>query len=65
MRKLIDKILRALEASDATQAEELFRKEMTRGGDAGKIHLSLFPLAQRVLNPPFINPHLPSLKFED
>src|SRR4030042_5392874 len=61
MRKLIGKILQALEASDATQAEELFRKEMTRGGDAWEIHLSLFPLAQRVLNPPFINPPLPKM----
>src|SRR4030042_5424128 len=61
MRKLIDKILQALEASDSTQAEELFGKEMTRGGDAWEIHLSLFPFVQRVLNPPFINPHLPKM----
>lgn len=29
--------------------------------DALQVHLSLFPLAQRVLNPPFINPHLPKM----
>jgi hypothetical protein len=61
MRELTDKLLQALEASDATQATELFTEEITKGGDAWKIHLSLFPFVQRVLNPPFINPHLPKM----
>jgi len=61
MRKLTNKLLQALEASDATQATELFTEEMAKGGDAWEIHLSLFPLVQRVLNPPFINPHLPKM----
>jgi hypothetical protein len=58
---LIDDLLQALEASDATQATELFMEEITKGGNAWEIHLSLFPLVQRVLNPPFINPHLPKV----
>ena len=58
---MADDLLQALEASDATQANELFMEEIAKGGDAWEIHLSLFPLVQRVLNPPFINPHLPKM----
>jgi len=58
---LTDDLLQALEASDATQATGLFMEKIAKRGDAWKIHLSLFPLVQRVLNPPFINPHLPKM----
>jgi hypothetical protein len=58
---LADDLLQALEASDTTQATELFMEKIAKGGDAWEIHLSLFPLVQRVLNPPFINPHLPKM----
>jgi len=58
---LADDLLQALEASDATQATELFMEKIAKGGDPWEIHLSLFPLVQRVLNPPFINPHLPKM----
>ena len=58
---MTNNLSQALEASDPTQAIELFTKEMTRGGNAWEIHLSLFPFVQRVLNPPFINPHLPKM----
>jgi hypothetical protein len=61
MRELEYYLLQALEASDATQAAERFTEEVTKGGNAWEIHLSLFPLVQRVLNPPFINPHLPKM----
>jgi hypothetical protein len=61
MRELEYNLLQALEASDGTQAAELFTEELNRGRDPWKIHLSLFPLVQRVLNPPFINPHLPKM----
>jgi len=54
-------LLLALEASDITRIDELFVEEISKGGDVWKIHLSLFPVAQRVLNPPFINPHLPKM----
>ena len=58
---MTNNLLQALEASDATQATELFTGEMAKGRDLWEIHLSLFPLIQRVLNPPFINPHLPKM----
>jgi hypothetical protein len=54
-------LLQALEDSDITRAKGLFTEEIKKGGDAWKIHLSLFPAVQRVLNPPFINPHLPKM----
>jgi hypothetical protein len=54
-------LLQALQASDVTQVNGLFLKEMNRGSDAWEIHQSLFPVVQRVLNPPFINPHLPKM----
>jgi len=47
--------------SDKDAAPALARKEMAGKGRAWAVHLSLFPLAQRVLNPPFINPHLPKM----
>jgi hypothetical protein len=41
--------------------QELFTEEVKKGSDSWEIHLSLFPAVQRVLNPPFINPHLPKM----
>jgi len=54
-------LLQALEASDVARASEQLRKELGKGRGAWEIHLSLFPVVQRVLNPPFINPHLPKM----
>ena len=54
-------LLQALEASDVTQINELFMEEINNGSDAWEIHQSLFPVVQRILNPPFINPHLPKM----
>jgi hypothetical protein len=54
-------LLEALEASDVSGASGEFGKRMDQGEDAWRIHLSLFPVVQRVLNPPFINPHLPKM----
>jgi len=56
-----NKILEAIEASDGAGAEKLLAENVRRGMDPWQIHLSLFPVAQRVLNPPFINPHLPKM----
>ena len=56
-----DVLLRALESSDAARASEEVRKKLQTGGDVWKIHESIFPVVQRVLNPPFINPHLPKM----
>ena len=58
---MINDLLYALEASDVAAASERFRDELEKGVDPWKVHLSLFPLVQRVLNPPFINPHLPKM----
>ena len=54
-------LLDAIEASDVEGASRLLAKSISQGVDPWKIHLSLFPVAQRVLNPPFINPHLPKM----
>jgi len=56
-----DDLLQALEASDVARASEQLRKKLSKGEEAWEIHLSLFPVVQRVLNPPFINPHLPKM----
>jgi hypothetical protein len=54
-------LLDAIEASDVAGASGLLEKKLKEGMDPWKIHLSLFPVVQRVLNPPFINPHLPKM----
>ena len=54
-------LLEAVEASDVDRALELCAKMVSQGIDPWKIHLSLFPVVQRVQNPPFINPHLPKV----
>lgn len=54
-------ILQAVEASDADRALNQFKQKMEKGVEAWDIHLSLFPAVQRVLNLPFINPHLPKM----
>lgn len=54
-------LLQALEAFDITRTNDLFAEEIRKGSDAWEIHLGLFPVVQRVLNPPFINPHLPKM----
>lgn len=53
--------MEAVEASDTEEASRLLAGTIRRGVDPWKIHLSLFPVAQRVLNPPFINPHFPKM----
>ena len=54
-------LMQALEDSDISRTKELFAEEIEKGSEAWEIHLSLFPAVQRVLNPPFINPHLPKM----
>jgi hypothetical protein len=50
----------AIDASDVTAVSRL-KQEGPGSADAWRVHLSLFPAVQRVLNPPFINPHLPKM----
>jgi hypothetical protein len=54
-------LLQALEAEDVTRVNNLVAEEIRKGTDPWDVHLSLFPVVQRVLNPPFINPHLPKM----
>ena len=56
-----DPLLKAMESSNVDQSQKEFDKKLKGGGEAWEIHLSLFPVAQQVLNPPFINPHLPKM----
>ncbi len=60
MKTLTNNLLQALETSDWVSASEQLKK-INKGAEAWEIHLSLFPVVQRVLNPPFMNPHLPKM----
>ena len=57
----MDPLLQRMEQSDQAGAEDLLTAKLAKGGQAWETHLSLFPLVQRVENPPFINPHLPKM----
>jgi hypothetical protein len=57
----MDQLLQRMEQSDLEGAWELAGEELAKGRVAWEIHLALFPLVQRVMNPPFINPHLPKM----
>ena len=54
-------LLDAIEASDVAGASALLTRSIKEGIDPWEIHRSLFPVVQRVMNPPFINPHLPKM----
>ena len=56
-----DGLLRKIAESDSEGVSALVRGELAGGKRAWDLHLSLFPVAARVLNPPFINPHLPKM----
>jgi len=56
-----EELREAVERSDGKRASEIWEETVKRGVDSWEIHLGLFPVAQRVLNPPFINPHLPKM----
>ena len=58
---MTDQLLAAGEASDKGKALEYFKQAMEKGSNAWDMHLVLFPAVQQVLNPPYINPHLPKM----
>jgi hypothetical protein len=58
---MIDQLLEKMEQSDLEGASGLIGGELAGKRRAWEIHVALFPLVQRVLNPPFINPHLPKM----
>jgi len=49
------------ELLDAAEASRLLKKTLAEKGNAWEIHLALYPSVQQVLNPPYINPHLPKM----
>jgi hypothetical protein len=57
---ILKDVVEAVEKSDVARINAL-RGAIDTYGDPWKIHLSLFPAVERVLNPPFINPHLPKM----
>jgi hypothetical protein len=59
--KMMDQLLQRMEQSDLEGVWGLIGEELSGKDRAWAIHLTLFPLVQRVLNPPFINPHLPKM----
>jgi len=54
-------LLEAIGASEMNSAVNFYDKLLEKGEDPWDIHLSLFPAVQPILNPPFINPHLPKM----
>lgn len=54
-------LLQKVDDSDQDGAAALLGSDLARPGRAWAVHLSLFPVVQRVANPPFINPHLPKM----
>ena len=57
---LTDGLTEALATSDTARINGL-RSEIAAHPEPWRIHLALFPEVERVLNPPFINPHLPKM----
>lgn len=59
---MFEELAEAIENSDTARINGM--KEAIRNhDDPWQIHLSFFPAVQRVLNPPFINPHLPKMYY--
>jgi hypothetical protein len=58
---MIEDLLRAIEESNEAAAGKLFQDMARKAEDANQVHLFLYPVVQQVMNPPFINPHLPKM----
>lgn len=58
---MTNQLLQKIEASDVEGVTLLIKKGAIKADQAWKVHSDLFPLVQRVLNPPYINPHLPKM----
>ena len=58
---MYDDLLTTIELSDKSASLTLFESLIRDGHEPWKIHEALFPLVNLVLNPPFINPHLPKM----
>ena len=51
----------AVAAGNLDEAKRQLNRMLAGDIDAWQVHLSLFAVVQRVLNPPYINPHLPKM----
>lgn len=58
---MYEDLLAAIADSDQFKAEASLSRAFAAGAKALNIRDSLFPVVQRVLNKPFINPHLPKM----
>lgn len=58
---MADELGEAILASDPERAAEHYEARLRAGEAPWGVHLSLHPAVQPVLNPPFINPHLPKM----
>ena len=57
----MNKTAQAVAAGNSAEAERQLNSLLAADVDAWQIHRSLFAVVQRVLNPPYINPHLPKM----
>ena len=57
----MNEMAQAVAAGNLDGAEKQLNHMLAGDVDAWQIHLSLFAMVQRVLNPPYINPHLPKM----
>jgi hypothetical protein len=57
----IEGLLKAMNDSDPETTAKIYESILAAGADPWEVHQSLYPAVQRVLNPPFINPHLPKM----
>ena len=55
------RLLESIRNSDSLGAKGILESLLEDGGEPWAIHQALFPVVQSVLNPPFINPHLPKM----
>jgi len=58
---MFNELITAIEISDLSRARTQVDSLLSDGHEPWEIHESLFPLVLRVVNPPFINPHLPKM----
>jgi len=54
-------LLNSIKHSSLNVAKNVLESLLKEGAEPWVIHEALFPVVQSVLNPPFINPHLPKM----
>jgi len=61
VRNGVGDLLKAVSDSDPGNAANIYEGVLAAGADPWQVHRSLYPVVQRVLNPPYINPHFPKM----